>query len=103
MKNSSAGYDNFDAKRIKSLKYEILKPLVHNFNLSFTQGKMPDNLKIAEVIPIYKTGDNPLFSNHRPLSVMFLFSKIIEREVYNRITSFLVKSNILYKYQFGFL
>ena len=42
------------------------------------------------------------FSNYRPISVLPLFSKILERIMYNRIINFINKHNILYKYQFGF-
>jgi len=102
LKNSSSGHDLIDVKIIKAMQYEIVKPLVHIFNLSFTQGKIPDSLKIAKVIPIYKKGDRSLFSNYRPISVLPVFSKILEKLAYSRISSFLDKNQILTKHQFGF-
>jgi Skp family chaperone for outer membrane proteins len=102
LKNASCGYDGINMKLIKTVKYEILAPFVHICNLSFTQGKMPDILKIAKVIPIHKKEDKQLFSNYRPISVLPAFSKIIERLVYKRIIKFLDLNKILYKYQFGF-
>ena len=38
-------------------------------------GVVPDELKIAKVVPIYKTGDTNIFSNYRPISVLPFFLK----------------------------
>ena len=43
-----------------------------------------------------------LFSNYRPVSVLPLFSKILESLMYTRLLSFINKHNLLYKFQFGF-
>jgi hypothetical protein len=102
LKNSSPGYDHIESKIVKSIKYEILTPLTHIFNLSFAQGKVPDSLKIAKVVPIYKKGDRSSFNNYRPVSILPAFSKILEKLAYKRISGYLDKHNILYKYQFGF-
>ena len=65
-------------------------------------GVVPNELKIARVVPIFKSGDTMLFSNYRPVSVLPLFSKILERLMYTRLLSFVNKHNLLYKFQFGF-
>ena len=59
-------------------------------------------MKRAKVIPLFKTGDPMCFSNYRPVSVLPLFSKILERIMYNRLLSFINKHKILHAYQFGF-
>jgi len=51
---------------IPNLAY-ILAELV---NCSLSNGIVPDELKIAKVVPIYKTGDTNVFSNYRPISVL---------------------------------
>ena len=66
-----------------------------HINCSINKGIFPDELKIAKVIPIYKSGDKTSIKNYRPISV---FEKI----VYNHLINFINKHNILYKYQFGF-
>ena len=63
---------------------------------------MPSKLKIAKVIPLYKTKDPALFSNYRPISLLPFFSKILERLMYNRLYNFLTEHNILSMNQFGF-
>ena len=53
-------------------------------------------------MPIFKSGDDMLFSNYRPVSVLSVFSKVIERLMYNRLIGFINDNDILYEYQFGF-
>ena len=69
---------------------------------SLVTGVFPTELKIARVIPIFKAGDTSSFTNYRPVSVLPLFSKILERLMYTRLLSFINKHNLLYKFQFGF-
>ena len=71
-------------------------------NLSITKGIFPNELKVARVIPLFKSGDETSFSNYRPVSVLPLFSKILERLMYKRLLSFINKNKLLYNYQFGF-
>ena len=59
-------------------------------------------MKIARVVPLFKTGDLALFTNYRPVSVLPAFSKFLERTVYNRLINFLNKFNILSNNQYGF-
>ena len=59
-------------------------------------------MKIAKVIPLFKSGDNNIYKNYRPVSILPSFSKILEKAVYNRFTDYLTKLNILNKNQYGF-
>lgn len=58
-------------------------------------------MKIALVVPIFKSGDKALFSNCRPISVLPCFSKILERIIYNRIINYLKDFNVLYDNQYS--
>lgn len=80
----------------------MLKPLLHLCNLSILNGVFPNELKIAKVIPIFKSGNVIDIANYRPVSVLPAFSKLFERIMYNRLIDFINKNNLLYKYQFGF-
>jgi hypothetical protein len=102
LKNASAGFDGIHAKVVKATYRHYLEPLTHILNLSITQGFFPNIMKIAKVIPVYKSGDPVLMTNYRPVSVLPLFSKILERLMYDRMISFININNLLYKYQFGF-
>ena len=87
---------------MKNVKHCIAKPLTHICNLSFKTGVFPQQMKTANVVPIYKSGDEKIFSNYRPVSVLPVFSKLIERLMYNRLIMFVTNNDLLYKYQFGF-
>ena len=94
LKNSSAGWDEISAQIIKSTVHLFISPLTHVCNLSFLQGVFPRELKIAKVIPLYKSDDKMFVKNYRPVSVLPLFSKVLERLMYNRLLSFINKNNI---------
>ena len=55
-------------------------------NLSLLQGVFPQDLKIALICPIYKAKDPMIFSNYHPISKLSLFSKILERLMYKRLS-----------------
>ena len=72
------------------------------FNMSIAQGKFPDVLKNAKIIPIHK-GDSRLeMSNYRPISLLPTLSKIFEKLMYSRLINFFKKHNTLYENQYGF-
>ena len=55
LKNSSSGYDGIHSKVVKLTFNCFIEPLVHIFDLSIAQGVFPDELKVARVVPIYKS------------------------------------------------
>ena len=61
LKESSAGWDFFTAKIIKKACSNIKHPLLHIINLSFSTGIFPSELKIARVIPLFKSGKSTVF------------------------------------------
>jgi hypothetical protein len=77
-------------------------PLKHVLSLSFVNGIVPNQLKIAKVIPVFKSGDRRLIENYRPISLLYVFSKVFEKILHNRLTSFLNINNIISPCQFGF-
>ena len=98
----SSGYDGISTKLLKQIIPNIVAPLEYIFNLSLSTGCCPDLLKIAKVIPIYKKDDPHLLTNYRPISLLPAISKILEKLVYKRLSSFLTLNNILNPSQFGF-
>ena len=102
LKHSAVGYDELGAQHIKSSSSIIIQPLLHICNLSFTHGVFPDAMKIAKVIPLFKSGNYMKVNNHRPVSILPVLSKILERLMYNRLMKFVEDFDILYDFQFGF-
>ena len=72
-------YDQNFPNLIKNVISEISIALSDIINLSLNIGKQSDQLKIAKIIPIYKSNDKKLVSNYRPISILPLFSKILEK------------------------
>jgi Reverse transcriptase (RNA-dependent DNA polymerase) len=98
----SEDYSGLSMFLLKNVTLQILSPLCHIFNLSFSQGIVPKQLKIAKVVPIFKSGDPLLLDNYRPISLLSNFSKILEKLMCNRLTRFLENNNLISKSQFGF-
>ena len=83
LKDGAPGRDEILAKQIKRISGSIALPLSKIVNLSFEQGIFPQELKIAVVTPVYKAKDPMFFNNYRPISLLSVFSKILERLMYN--------------------
>ena len=98
----SSSHDNISNCLIKRCINELMNPLLYLFNLSFEKGIFPSELKMAKIIPLYKSGDSLLMQNYRPISLLSPFGKILEKLMASRLTDFLHKFNILHECQFGF-
>ena len=101
LKNSAAGYDEIIAASLKHISF-IIEPFKYKSNLSLSEGVFPTELKLANVIPLYKADDAFVINNYRPVSLLCVISKIFEKVMYNRLIDFLETFSILNNYQFGF-
>ena len=79
LKNSSHGPDGIRTDIFKDTFRLYLVPLVHLLNLSLTHGHFPIELKVARVLPIFKSGDPQEIKNYRPISVLNVFSKVFKK------------------------
>ena len=77
-------------------------PITQLCNLSISSGRFPDACKIAKLKPFFKKGSKTGPKNYRPISLLPLISKVLERIVHEQSMEFLDKDNILYKFQPGF-
>ena len=75
MKDCSSGWDQILSRVVKSTYQNFIVPITHVMNLSIINGVVPNELKVAKVVPIYKSGDRRLINNYRPVSVLPCFSK----------------------------
>ena len=80
----------------------ILKHLEVLYNFSFSSGTVPDAFKIACVIPVYKAKSCLSLTNYRPISLLSIFTQILEKLMYNRLIKYVDKHNIIFSWQFGF-
>ena len=80
----------------------VAKPLSHIFNLSIRKGTFPEVFKSAKVTPVFKKGSHQDVNNYRPISILPVLSKIIERHVTLHFRKFLEDNNLLHNTQSGF-
>ena len=99
---NSCGYDNLSTKIIKTLKGSLIKPLTLIINQILKTGVFPSQLKIAKVIPIFKKDDNKMFNNYRPISLLPVLSKVVEKVISSQINDFFKINNLFYDSQYGF-
>ena len=99
---TSTDCDDIDFRLIKSVITSIVKPITHIFNLSFQTGTFPEKMKIAKVIPFFKSGSKHYFNNYRPISLLPHLSKILEKLYSNRLNTFTKTCDILNPCQYGF-
>lgn len=102
LKDKAGGIDGIHAKVLKNIVNYITKPIVHILNLSIVKSIWPDDLKTAEIVPIYKSGSKSMATNYRPISLISNIAKIYEELIYIRMMNFINKCEILSNKQYGF-
>ncbi len=99
---TSCGFDGFSMKLIKLIELQIVGPVTSIINQMLNTGIFPDDLKIAKVVPLFKKGDDTIFSNYRPISLLPAISKIFEKVIYKQVYDFFKLNKLLYPSQYGF-
>ena len=80
----------------------VAGPFTRVINLSISHGIVPDEVKIARVIPVFKAGDQSLCTNYRPISIFPSFSKFFDKVIYNCRINYSNKLELLSNSQYGF-
>ena len=103
LNSKKAGKSDCIATKFIKISAEAICPtLTKIFNRCISEGIFPKSLKQAELIPIYKKGDILQKSNHRPISLLPPFSKLLERHIHTEITKFINKYQLMHQFQYGF-
>lgn len=99
---SAPGVDGITANILKENIDSLIRPLVHIINLSITSGTFPNSFKTAKVIPIYKSKEKSEYSNYRPISLLSVCAKVLEKCVKVQLQKYLETNKLLSNDQFGF-
>ncbi len=94
-----------DTPKIKFLvlSADLIAPFITKiFNLCISTGIFPESLKMAEVVPIFKSGSRANVNNYRPISLLSPFAKIFEAHLYEQLLQYFNKNDFFYKFQYGF-
>ena len=100
--SKSTGTDNIPARFVKDAASVLTKPILHIVNLSIDQDLVPNDLKNARVVPLFKKNKRCEVGNYRPVSVLSVISKILERAVYTQLEDYLIKKKLMFDFQSGF-
>ena len=76
--------------------------VTHLINLSIKSGVVPSEWKQAKVVPLFKSGNKDDLDNSRPISILPILSKILEKAVFHQLHSYLSENSLLSPYQSGF-
>ena len=99
---SSHGHDEISNIMLKALQTSISFPLCHIFNHPLLEGILPEKMKWAEIIPLYKGKSMDIMANYWPISLLITVSKVLEKVMYAQLFSFLEKKDILFSSQYAF-
>ena len=89
LNNKSTGPSSIPLNLLQIVADLIVFPLCHIINMSFSKGIFPEKLKIVKVIPLHKGGSMQDLNNFRPISLLSIFDKIIEKIIHKRLYHFL--------------
>jgi len=99
--SKASGPDSIPTKVLKECAHAISDSLTSLFNISLATATLPTSWKHANIIPIHKKGDKHAATNYRPISLLPVISKVLERCLYNKIIDFLIPK--ITNLQHGFL
>ena len=91
----STGLDNISARFFKDGAPVLKTPITAIINQSIQSGIVPDEMKEARVIPIYKKNSPLEVGNYRPVSILCIVSKILERSVYSQLSIFFITKSFI--------
>ena len=100
--NKATGPDHIGARILKETSSVIAPILRIIFQRSLDTGTIPEDWKVANIVPIHKKNDRSNPVNYRPISLTCITSKIFERILASHIMQHLESNNILYDLQHGF-
>ena len=97
--SKAAGIDNLSVRFVKDGAKFLSKPIRDLRDLSITSEKFPDICKVTKLNPLYKKGSLIEPCNYRPISLLPLVSKVIEKVIHDQTSTFLNSKSLLYTFQ----
>ena len=92
--SKSTGLDGIPARFIKDAAEVIKGPITYIVNLFLRSGIFPNEMKLAKVIPLHKKKSRLDVGNYRPVSILSVVSKVLEKTVFLQLNSYLVENNL---------
>ena len=100
--SKSQGPDNLHPKLLLETLEEIKEPLTEIFKKSLQEGAVPNDWKLANIVPLHKKGSKSSLENYRPITLTSVVSKIMEKLVRDKIMEHMEENNLFTKHYHGF-
>ena len=100
--SKSGGPDKISGRMLKSTALSIAAPVSKLFNLSLLSGIFPAKWKLSSIVPIPKSADKGNLKNYRPILLLPLLSKLLEKHICGLLSDFLQSSTLIHDSQRGF-
>ena len=85
----ATGSDNLPTSLLKVSASQIAPAVCNLFNSILQTGVIPEAFKFATITPVYKAGDPASASNYRPISLLPVLSKLLEKVVVRQLTDYI--------------
>ena len=89
--SKSAPIESVPVRIIKDIADVLCPKLVIDFNKAISTGTFPENMKLADVIPLFKKNIRQLKENYRPVSLLSALSKVFERLIHKQMHEYMLK------------
>ena len=96
------GHDNISINMLKIYGSAIYKPLAIILKQWVDTGIFPSEWKKGNIVPIHKKGDKQTLKNYRPVSLLPICGKILERLMFNEMFKFFIENELISSNQSGF-
>ena len=100
--NKAAGIVNIASRILKVVAYVLAIPTTQICNLFIKLSHCSKDYRVAKIKPLHKKGTNTDPNNFKPISLLTVVSKTIEKALHKQIMNYLTENNFLYRYQSGF-
>ena len=100
--NKAHGHDNISIRMLKICGSSIYKPLEMIFKQCIETGFFPSEWKKTNIVPIHKKGNKQILENYRPVSLLPICGKILERLMFNEMFNFFNENKLISSDQSGF-
>ena len=100
--NKALGHDKISIRMLKICGSSIYKPLEMVFKRCTETGVFPSEWKRANIFPIHKKGDKQTLEKYRPVPLLPICVKILERLMFNKMLNFFIEIKLISSNQSGF-
>lgn len=100
--NKSAGADGIRCVDVKVVSDKISKAIAKLIKTSIQVGEYPQELKSGIVRPVYKNGSHSNYENYRPVTILPVIDKVVEKYVCQQIQNFYIENDVISGSQYGF-